>query len=353
MKYLISSFPEIKTVAYTHLPDTIWRPLFIGTVSNPMGVTADPLKGRLYVADTDLNKIFWYQLVIQEDGLLKTDGQQHVAVDSVTAYWMTVDGLGDLYFTGKMVGDAAISTVSPHRSVFRMDVEKINVGDALNPKEVYTTANSGYPLPHVQDPSGIAVDSFDIYWGNSQNGTTNGAVCKGTRQNIKSFGPTNVDLDVISRSANDVRGVAMAGQSIFWLAPQGIFGADKSASSSNILTDESTFGLIQSAPGADGWDPKSIAFDGENTMYWTETKTGIIYKFPTGNTLPHPIKKYVDAPQVYGITVYAITGDTKKASDFAYGTLQTSAIASESNALSNVRLSLPAALVSAVMALLA
>merc|ERR1719473_1173998 len=60
-KYLISSFPNIKTVAYTHLPDTIWRPLYIGNVENPVGVVADGLNSRLYVADQTLNKIFWYQ----------------------------------------------------------------------------------------------------------------------------------------------------------------------------------------------------------------------------------------------------------------------------------------------------
>jgi sugar lactone lactonase YvrE len=356
LKYLISSYPSIKTVAYTHLPDTVWRPLFIGNVSNPAGVVADPLNGRLYVADIDLNKIFWYQLIIEPDGLLKTDGLQHVAVNDVTAYWMTVDGVGDLYFTGSLVGGIPMGDAS-RRSVFRMDIAKIDKGDALNPKEVYSQANSGYPFPKVQMPSGIAVDSFGIYWGNAQNGTSNGAVCSGTRQNI---GATTFDLNVLTTAVNEVRGVALAGEGVFWLTPQGIYGADKMGSGVTI-TDPS-FGLVQSSPNFDGWDPKSLAFDGENTMYWTETKTGVIYQFPVGDTNPHPLNKYIDAPQVYGVTVYAMTGETKKQADTSYGEIpksqsnaealsQSSARADESGALANLRLSMPAALLCAVLAL--
>ena len=31
-KYLISSFPALKQVGYTILPDTVWRPLVLGAV---------------------------------------------------------------------------------------------------------------------------------------------------------------------------------------------------------------------------------------------------------------------------------------------------------------------------------
>jgi len=325
LKYLISSFPNIKTVAYTHLPDTVWRPLFIGKVSNPQGVVADPLNGRLYVADPDLNKIFWYQLIIEDDGLLKTDGFQHVAVDGVTAYWMNVDGLGDLYFSGQMLVKAPASS---YRSVYRMDESKISRGDALNPAEVYSRSNTGYPTPHVWMPSGVAVDSFNIYWGNQEKGTTNGAVCSGTRRNI---GVTSaLEINVVSDALNEVRGMAIAGETIFYLSPQGIYGTDKTAPSP--AERSPNVDRIQSAANAaDGWDPKSIAFDGEGTMYWTETKAGIIYQFPAGDTNPHPLNKYIDAPQVYGVTIYAMTGEGKKKADRSYGMLQSSAKAEESS----------------------
>jgi len=345
-KYLISSFPKIKTVAYTHLPDTIWRPLFVGTVSKPEGVVADPLNSRLFVADKDLKRIFWYQLVMEADGLLKTDGHQHVAVDGVTADWLAVDGLGDLYFTGQMIVQAPASS---YRSVYRMDEAKIAQGNALNPVEVYSRSNSGFPVPRVWMPSGISVDSFNIYWGNQEKGTTNGAVCSGTRQNI---GVTTApEINVVNQAINEVRGVSIAGQSVFYLGPEGVYGATK-GESGTISTNGGPANLIQGGVGVDGWDPKSIAFDGENTMYWTETKAGIIYQFPAAETNKQPILKYLDAPLVSGVTIYAQTGEHKGTLNKDYGQLQSSAKAVEdSGAPSRLHLSLFASLIPASLLL--
>jgi len=327
LKYLISSFPTMKTVAYTHLPDTIWRPLFVGTVANPQGVVTDPLNARLFVSDPDLKRIFWYQLVIEADGLLKTDGQQHVAVDGVTANWLAVDGIGDLYFTGQMIVEAPASS---YRSVYRMDEAKINDGNALNPVEVYTRSNTGYPVPRAWMPSGIGIDSFNIYWGNQEKGLSNGAVCMGTRQNI---GVTaGAEVNVINEAINEVRGMALAGQSVFYLGPKGVYGVAKGVDGPASTNPDA--GFIQGGTVSDGWDPTSIAFDGENTLYWTEAKAGIIYKLAAADTNPSPINKYVDAPLVYGVTVFAMTGENslKQSLHKDYGMLQSSAVAVESDA---------------------
>jgi hypothetical protein len=327
LKYLISSFPNIKTVAYTHLPDTIWRPLFLGDVSKPMGVVADPLNQRLFVADQDHNKIYWYQLIIEDNGLLKTDGHQHVAVNGVTAYWLNVNGVGDLYFSGQII---VTPPATSYRAVYRMDEAKISSGDATNPVEVYTRSNSGFPEPKVWMPSGVAVDSFMVYWGNQEQGTKNGAVCSGTRQNIEVTAA--LEINTLSSAVNEVRGMAIAGQSLFYVTPQAIYGQDRTQSS--VSNSDPKVGVIQSTTQSDGWDPKSIAYDGEGTMFWTEAKSGIIYQFPAGDTNPHPMLKYVDAPQVYGVTVYSQTGNLKKKKlDKNYGQLQTSAQVDESGAL--------------------
>lgn len=342
LKYLISSFPTMKTVAYTHLPDTIWRPLFIGTVANPQGVVADPLNARLFVSDPDLKRIFWYQLLIESDGLLKTDGRQHVAVDGVTANWLSVDGLGDLYFTGQMIVEAPASS---YRSIYRMDADKIASGNALNPVEVYSRSNSGYPNPRTWMPSGIGVDSFNIYWGNQEQGTKYGSVCLGTRQNI---GVTDaMEINVVNQAMNEVRGVALAGQSVFYLGPKGVYGAAKGISGA--ATTDPNIGFIQGGPNGDGWDPTSIAFDGENTMYWTEAKAGIIYQLPAADTNPKPINKYIDAPLVYGVTIFAMTGENPKTTHKDYGMLQSSAVADESDAPLARHLSLWAVMVVAAL----
>jgi len=325
-KYLISSFPNIKSVAYVHIPDTVWRPLFLGTVSNPTSVVADPLNARLFVGDTDLKKIFWYNLIIEGDGLLKTDGQQHIAVDGVEPNWMAVNGLGDLYFTGTMI---VKSPETSSRSVYRMDVGKIQAGDALDPVEVYSKSNSGFPDPAVWLPSGVAVNSFNIFWGNEERGSQHGSVCSGTRQDTKAL---VTQVDVLSKANNEVRGMAYTGTSVFYLTPQGVYGLTPSGNAP-IDTNAAT-GLIQ--PMADGWNPVSIAFDDEDTLYWTETAAGIIYTLPAGDTNPSPIQKYTDAPQVYGVTIFAASGETRKQTNNEaklYGQPQSSAKAVESSAL--------------------
>lgn len=340
LKYLISSFPNIRTVAYTHLPDTVWRPLFIGNVSQPSGVVADPLSGRLFVADPGRQKIFWYQLIIEDDGLLKTSGHQFVAVDGVSAQWLAVNGLGDLYFTGALAGSA-------HRAVFRQDVTKITAGNALDPLEVYSRANSGYPNPRVWMPSGVAVNSFDIYWGNEQQGISNGAVCSGTRQNI---GVTSaLEVNVVSRQVDEVRGMAIAGETVFYLSPQAVYAAE--AVARDVPPTNPSVGRVQETNITGGWDPRSIAFDGENTMYWTETRSGIIYQFPSGDTNMHPMSKYIDAPQVFGVTVYAVTGEGRRTAEHSFGMIQQSSATPVENAAFHTHLS--AALLLAVGVLVA
>jgi hypothetical protein len=323
-KYLIASFPDIRQVAYTHLPDTIWRPLYLGDVGTPKGVATDATNSRLFVADAALNKIFWYRLIIEDDGLLKTDGQQHTAVDNVVAHWMTVNGVGDLYFSGQMiVNPPAVST----RSVYRMDGEKIARGDAMGPIAVYTRSNTGYPVPKVWMPSGVAVDSFDIYWGNQEKGVESGAVCSGARQNI---GITSVlETNKLTSANFEVRGMAVAGQNIFYITPEAIYGIDKSSAD----IKDPNIGMIQTMENLpEGWNPISMAFDGEGTVYWTERSRGTIYQFPAMDTNAHPIHKYVDAPLVYGVAVFAKTGSSTGAQPLQknYGLMMSNAQADES-----------------------
>merc|ERR1719409_1343027 len=138
---------------------------------------------------------------------------------------------------------------SSYDAVYRMDQEKIASGDALNPAEVYSRSNSGYPNPRVWMPSGVAVDSFNIYWGNQEKGTINGAVYSGTRQNI---GVTSaLEVNVLNQAVNEVRGMAMAGESIFYITPQAIYGQDKTAF--GVAATDPAMGLIQSATTSDGW----------------------------------------------------------------------------------------------------
>eukprot|EP00427_Karlodinium_veneficum_P049444 CAMPEP_0169227960 /NCGR_PEP_ID=MMETSP1016-20121227/24583_1 /TAXON_ID=342587 /ORGANISM="Karlodinium micrum, Strain CCMP2283" /LENGTH=380 /DNA_ID=CAMNT_0009306715 /DNA_START=73 /DNA_END=1212 /DNA_ORIENTATION=- len=301
LKYLIATFPDIKTVGYTHLPDTVWRPLYIGEVEKPTHVAVDAVHQRLFVSDQALNKIFVYGLIIEEDGLLKTNGLQRVAVNEMNASYMAVNGVGDLYFSGL---PNTSPSATPSWAVYRMDEAKIAIGNVLNPVPIYTQSNSGYPSSAVFKPTGVAVDSFNVYWGNGEQGTTHGALCSGTRQNI---GVTvGLEVNIFSKAIPEVRGITVTGQTVYYLSPDGVYGLEKSSWTDTLHDPD--FGKIQDAPYSDA---KSIAFDGETTLYWTEGKTGIIYSVPASDTNHHPLVKYVDAPQVHGVTVFSLTGLAK------------------------------------------
>ena len=169
--------------AYTILPDNVWRPLVLGDVSSPTAIAVDPLSSRLFVADPPKNIIWWYQLGLTNQGFLQTTGKQRAAVEGFSAHWLAVNGAGDLYFSGHPAPKNA-SVPSVPDAIWRLDNEQIVTGDTFNPTEIYTRANTGQPDPKVWQLSGLAVDSFYIFWGNQADGTKHGSVSKGTRANI-------------------------------------------------------------------------------------------------------------------------------------------------------------------------
>ena len=177
-QYVSTCFTGVQ--AYTILPDNVWRPLVLGEVSSPTAIAVDPLSSRLFVADPPKKIIWWYQLGLTNAGFLQTTGKQRAAVEGFSAHWLAVNGAGNLYFSGH----PASKNGSLADSIWRIDNEQIVNGDTFNPTEIYTRANTGQPDPKVWELSGLAVDSFYIFWGNQAGGTKHGSVSKGTRANI-------------------------------------------------------------------------------------------------------------------------------------------------------------------------
>lgn len=304
-KYLIASFPDMKQVAYCQLPDNVWRPLVLGEVTTPTGVAVDIANARLYVADAPEGKIYKYNLKIRPDGKLMTDGYQGVAVVGYSAKWLTVNSIGDLYFTGK-------ATVEPPQSayeaVMRQDGAKINFDNAFGSTEIYSRTNTGNPNPKVWMPSGLAVDSFNIYWGNQEMGTAHGTIVKGSRQNIGGLANGN-QIGLLSTAMDEVRGMCSTGTSLLYLTPQGVYGVPKDQAT--VITDGSA-GLIAAPPAGDtnapAFDPVSIAWDGDGTAYFTDATAGVVYSIPSDGLKQQNLTKFVDAPGVYGMALYAQSG---------------------------------------------
>lgn len=306
-RYLIASFPNMKQVAYCQLPDNVWRPLVLGSVEQPMGVVVDPTNARLFVSDPPSATIWLYNLVVRPDGKLMTTGEQFVAVEGYVAQWMSVDAVGDLYFTGKKGNDT-------EDSIYRHDAAKISLGQTLAPFQVYSRSNSGSPTPKAWSPSGIAVDSFSVYWGNQDGGLEHGGVVRGPRQNIARLpGSGGATAVTTMSSANDkVLGMAITTYNLYYLTPQGVYGQPKD----EVLDiSDPTVGLVAPPPAqpnsgqnamgdsAEGFSPRGLAYDGDNTMYFSENKQGIVYAVPAADLNRHDLVKFVDAPGVFGVTV--------------------------------------------------
>lgn len=292
-KYLIVSFPKIRQVAYCKLPDNVWYPLVLGEVGEPSAVAVDVQSARLFVADPAKRVIWWYTLQAKGDGHIATTGRRHAAVQNITSSWLAVSSGGDLYFTGTKG-----ATNTSQLSVYRQDVTNLMNGNSLGAVEVYTKENSGVVSPAVWESSGIAVDAMFVYWGNSVQGTKHGSVVKATRTNV-GLSPQEASVEVLSESVNNVYGMAATGTHIFYTSPQGVFGVLKTASTP--VTD-AKMGLV-AAPlaGATSWSPTNIAWDGDSTLYFTETSTGVVYTLPSLNMQQQVLSKHADAPGVFGV----------------------------------------------------
>jgi len=308
-QFLITSFPNLRQVAYTVLPDNVWRPLVLGDiVSSPTALAVDSQAMRLYVADPP-NSIVWVFSLVVSSGFLRTVGQGRAALEGVSAHWLSLNGDGDLYFVGHKVAsysanssDNKTSLLSGSNStapdsIWRHDAEKLANGDTFEPVEVYSRSNTDSKAWQV---SGLAVDSFHIFWGNQVDGTVHGSLCKGSRQNI-GLSAQNMVIKTLDSALNEVRGITTTGAEIFFLAPEGVYGYHKSSESEVF---DPTMGLVAKAPPSNKtWSPMSIAWDGHGLLYLTDITTGTIYSLPSVSLREQNMTKFADAPYAHGLAV--------------------------------------------------
>eukprot|EP00930_Biecheleria_cincta_P060800 TRINITY_DN46395_c0_g1_i1.p1 TRINITY_DN46395_c0_g1~~TRINITY_DN46395_c0_g1_i1.p1 ORF type:complete len:434 (-),score=50.83 TRINITY_DN46395_c0_g1_i1:219-1403(-) len=308
-KFLITSFPNLRQVAYTVLPDNVWRPLVLGDiVSSPTALAVDSQAMRLYVADPP-NSIVWVFSLIISSGFLRTVGQGRAALEGVSAHWLSLNGDGDLYFVGHKVDSksanstdnktsllSAANSTTPD-SIWRHDAEKLANGDTFNPVEVYSRSNTDSRAWQV---SGLAVDSFHIFWGNQADGSVHGSLCKGSRQNI-GLSASSMVIKTLNSALNEVRGVTTTGTEIYFLSPQGVYGYHKS---SETEVSDPTQGLVAKPPASNKtWSPMSIAWDGHSLLYFTDIATGAIYSVPSVSLREQNMTKFADAPYSHGMAV--------------------------------------------------
>mmetsp|Transcript_41100 Transcript_41100/g.116238 ORF Transcript_41100/g.116238 Transcript_41100/m.116238 type:complete len:234 (+) Transcript_41100:130-831(+) len=191
------------------------------------------------------------------------------------------------------------SATNGYNSVFRQDAVNIMRGKSQAPLEIYTRSNTGSPSPKAWAPSGIAVDSLYVYWGNRERGSSNGAVVKGSRVNVGLLSQDR-QIKALSKSVDEVHGMVATGTHVFYLSPDGVHGVLKTAAQ---LVSSAGAGLVARSPAA-----MDITWDGDNTLYFTDAASGAVYTLPALNILEHNVSKYVDAPGARALAVVGFGG---------------------------------------------
>lgn len=280
-KFLIVSSSATHEVAYAPIkqdkaPGQVTLRTLISTgLTFPQGVAIDPWRRYLYVADPTLNKLVYYVLDPRGDDRLYV-GSQKVAAAGVEVRWVTVDNLGNVYFTVE----------STHR-VMRITAEKLDRGDT-RAEVVFEGSKSSM----VSAPGGIAMDNYFAYWTNKLNPDKAGTV-------VRSLHKPNSQTSELSKFDAKCYGVCMAVNNIFFTGEtKKLYGIGR-LGGANPVTLSSTFE-----------EPRGCAFDGLNTVYVADKKKNAVYSFPANMpTLRDnlPIKLTANMQGAYGVAVYTVS----------------------------------------------
>jgi DNA-binding beta-propeller fold protein YncE len=244
---------------------------------HPQGIAVDHKRKRLYVADPDVQKIYSYQLVISDDGkTLMTDGRQQIASSNAESRWVTVDDLGNLFFSDE-----------PRNLILKISAPKLLRGDH-HPEVVY----NGRLLHEVSKPGGVAVDNFHLYWTNKHFGTQEGSLVAGL-EHPSSSGSRN-GLHLLSDNAVKSYGVCLALGNVYYTNDMhSLYGVKKEGGAKAV---EITGDLDR---------PRGCAWDGDGTVFVADRGNNAVYSF-AGNMDSlgaTEVTKAFDAEDAFGLSV--------------------------------------------------
>lgn len=280
-KYLIVSSAQTHQVAYAPLPQEAppgqaqLKVLISTGLTYPQGLAVDPWRRNLYVADPSLNKLVYYVLDPYSEETLYV-GAQQVAAKGVEVRWVSVDNLGNVYFT-----------VENTQSIMRITAQNIDAGITV-PEALFQAPNNGM----VSAPGGIAIDNYFAYWTNKLNPTTAGTLVRSLH------GPASTTTELANINAK-CYGVCMAINNVFFTAEQGnLYGLSRLGGTEPVTVSEAFE------------EPRGCSWDGANTVYVADKKKNAVYSFPANmpSLREHmPIALTANMEGAYGVAVFTVS----------------------------------------------
>lgn len=286
--YLISSFPELRIVNYVRLPDLVWRPLIVSGIMSPKALVVDEERSRLYLSDTALCKIVWYQLITLPDKTLISDGRQHVAVNAVAVRNLALDLTGNLWFSGSSL---PVPPVQPTDAIWKQPVIVIDQssisGVPVDPVPIWTTAAT------ASTAAPLVLDAYNIFYGNDLDGSKKGSV-------VKAGHSAGGGLTAMADNAAQTLCLAVTPTALFYGAEGSIYGVPKTKGDMGCGDANAQCPVISDLVKK----PTAMLWDGDGTIYVADNGAGAIYSFASGSVSPHALDKVIDAGEVWGLDVF-------------------------------------------------
>lgn len=281
IEYVIVSQPRLASVVFIKVNVNLngagneTYPLVTSGLKYPLGVAVDHVNRRLYIADPDQGKVFWYNIIFNNDGIV-TDGRQFVAATGGGYRWVTVDEEGTVFFT-----DEGSSTIS-----------KVTAKQVKAMKTEADIVYSGTSQAEVSGPSGIVADGSHLYWGNKVDGKNKGSVVKG--QELPKDADVGASAAAVSKNVDKVFGVCSSQNNLFYSdEAQYMYGVKKNGGDAATVVDI----FVQ---------PRGCIWDGDGTVYVADKGGNAIWSFPSAMhslTLAQSVKIF-EMEDPFGIAIF-------------------------------------------------
>jgi serine/threonine-protein kinase len=249
--------------------------------SVPQGLAVDQYRKKLYVGDPDLGRLVAYDLSAGSDDGTLTVGAQQTVASGVDARWVTVDGLGNVYFSDEA-----------KNRIMKVSAEAIDSGKVSTAEVLYEGKDTAF----VSAPGGIVADNFFVYWVNKIGGAQAGSLIRGLgNRNTMIGNGQKPKVAALSSNVEKSYGVCLARGKVFYTdTAKNLYVSGRSGGPPEMATTSLS-------------EPRGCAFDGDGTVYVADKGGNAVYSLPANANaygLDTPLSLVASVQGAFGLAVY-------------------------------------------------